>query len=234
MKLRSRLQKMADEIKQGETMADIGTDHGFLPIYLYQQGICPRVILADISRGSLDKAVENCRACIPAADLDFRLGDGISVLNKGEVDDIVIAGMGGALIADIMGSDPELSHSFRKFILQPRNNIGLLRQWLYENGYAITREQLAAEGRFICVVITAEYDPEKTNVEEDFEYPDSLAGFRNELTVEYLSRERNKYIKIVDNIEKNSNNTENESELAKKHIETIDRLLKEMIFYEEE
>lgn len=234
MKLRSRLQKMAAEITKGETMADIGTDHGFLPIYLYKTGICPKVILTDISSGSLEKAAENCRLLEPDADFDCRLGNGISILNKGEVDDIAIAGMGGALIAEIMGDDPELSHSFKKFILQPRNNIGLLRQWLYENGYAVTREQLAREGRFICVVMTAEFAPEAAVMQTDFEYPDSLLEHRNELTVEYLQREREKHAAIVRRIEKNSSNAAEEGKLAKKHIETIDRLLKEMNFCEKE
>ena len=71
MKLTPRLQKIADEIKPGETMADIGTDHGFLPLFLWEQGISPQVIMADISKGSLDKAAENCRRAAISADCAF-------------------------------------------------------------------------------------------------------------------------------------------------------------------
>ena len=74
MKLTPRLQKIADEIKPGETMADIGTDHGFLPLFLWEQGISPQVIMADISKGSLDKAAENCRLLAPDTDFDLRTG----------------------------------------------------------------------------------------------------------------------------------------------------------------
>ncbi|MBR5230415.1 MAG: tRNA (adenine(22)-N(1))-methyltransferase TrmK, partial [Firmicutes bacterium] len=80
VKLTPRLQKIANEIKAGETMADIGTDHGFLPIYLWEEGISPNVIMADISRGSLDKARDNCRMLHPEQEFDLRLGSGIEVL----------------------------------------------------------------------------------------------------------------------------------------------------------
>ena len=72
MKLTPRLQVIANEIQQGETMADIGTDHGFLPLYLWEKGISPQVIMADISRGSLEKAAENCRFLICGLAADWR------------------------------------------------------------------------------------------------------------------------------------------------------------------
>ena len=79
-------------------MADIGTDHGFLPVYLWEAGISPHVIMADISRGSLDKARDNCEMLHPGQDFDLRLGSGIEVLADGEVDAVAIAGMGGILM----------------------------------------------------------------------------------------------------------------------------------------
>jgi tRNA (adenine22-N1)-methyltransferase len=85
----------------------------------------------------------------------FRVGDGISVLDRGEVDTIVIAGMGGMLIRDIMSADFELTCSFRKYILQPRKRQGHLRKWLLENGFTIIHEDLVEEGRFIPEIITA-------------------------------------------------------------------------------
>lgn len=105
MKLTPRLQKIADEIKPGETMADIGTDHGFLPLFLWEQGISPQVIMADISKGSLDKAAENCRLLAPDTDFDLRLGSGLEVLAPAEVDTVVMAGIGGNLICELLGKD---------------------------------------------------------------------------------------------------------------------------------
>lgn len=191
MKLTPRLQKIADEIKPGETMADIGTDHGFLPLFLWKQGISPQVIMADISKGSLDKAAENCRLLAPDTDFDLRLGSGLAVLAPGEVDTVVMAGIGGNLICELLGKDLQKSWSFTKYILQPRRHIGRLRFWLYDNGFSITNEQLVREGKFICEVLTV--IPKEVamtrqmNAEDiEYEFPLSLVRFRNDLTAEYL------------------------------------------------
>ncbi len=154
--LSRRLQKIADRIDNGKTMADIGTDHGFLPIYLIENDISPFVVMTDVSRPSLMKGSENLDML--GADRSrarFRVGDGISVLDIGEVDTVVIAGMGGMLIRDIMSADFELTCSFRKYILQPRKRQGHLRKWLLENGFTIIHEDLVEEGRFIPEIITA-------------------------------------------------------------------------------
>lgn len=191
MKLTPRLQKIADEIKPGETMADIGTDHGFLPLFLWEQGISPQVIMADISKGSLDKAAENCRLLAPDTDFDLRLGSGLEVLAPAEVDTVVMAGIGGNLICELLGKDLQKSWSFSKYILQPRRHIGRLRFWLYDNGFSITNEQLVREGKFICEVLTVVPKEvamtRQMNAEDiEYEFPLSLVRFRNDLTAEYL------------------------------------------------
>ena len=154
IKLTDRLQVLADQIKQDETMADIGTDHGFLPIYLWENEISPKVIMADISPGSLDKARVNCYENYPDVKFDLRLGNGIQILENGEVDAVVIAGMGGKLMTEILGENLEKSKSFSKLILQPRNGQAKLRSWLLENGFSIVKESLVRENKYICEVIT--------------------------------------------------------------------------------
>ena len=162
-----RLKRIAANIEKGETMADIGTDHGFLPLYLYETGRCPRVIMTDISMYSLEKARENTRRYYEQTstrfkekgdhsdNIVFRVGDGISVLDNGEVDAVVMAGIGGNLICDILRDDPEKSRSFSKYVLQPRRHPGILRHFLLNNGFNITGESLVREGKFICEIITA-------------------------------------------------------------------------------
>ena len=137
--LTDRLQMIADEIKQGETMADIGTDHGFLPLYLWENGISPSVIMCDISEPSLA---------------------------------IVIAGMGGLLIHDILAADMEKTCSFSKYIFQPRNHAAHLRYWLVSNGFSIVKNQLVREGKFICEVITVL--PPKSSKNGDTDLSDTL------------------------------------------------------------
>lgn len=171
--LTKRLEAIAEIIEEGETMADIGTDHGYLPMYLSKEGICPHVIMTDVSKGSLKKAKENCEDICPGETFDLRLGNGLKILEENEVDDVVIAGMGGVLISDILGKDMDKSKAFKKIIMQPRTAQGRLRHWLIKNGFAITGEKLVREGRFICEIITASYG----EVDEDMKLedgPDSI------------------------------------------------------------
>ena len=95
-------------------MADIGTDHGFLPVALWEQGICPNVILADVNQGPLDRAKSNAALSHPGVEFDCRLGDGLKVIQPGEVDVIAIAGMGGTLMTEILGEDLEKTWSYKK------------------------------------------------------------------------------------------------------------------------
>jgi tRNA (adenine22-N1)-methyltransferase len=155
IKLSDRLQKIADFIEPGESVADVGTDHGFLPIALWEQGKSPHVILSDINAGPLEKARFNINKYFPEKEFDIRIGSGIQTIRPAEVDDIVIAGMGGLLIAEILGDDLEKSRSYKKLILQPRNAQNKLRAWLLENGFTIRDEVLVRERKYLCEIIQA-------------------------------------------------------------------------------
>ncbi len=158
-RLSDRLQLIANRINEGETMADIGTDHGFLPIYLRNSGKSPKVIMADVSTPSLEKGRKNAHMMVRDMsmldDIDFRVGDGLAVLDHGEVDAVVIAGMGGKLIRDIMAADMSLTKTIKKFIMQPRIGQGHLRKWLIENGFVIIAEDVVIEGDYMPEIITA-------------------------------------------------------------------------------
>lgn len=211
-------------------MADIGTDHGFLPIYLWEAGICPRVIMADISRGSLDKARDNCRMLHPEQEFDLRLGSGIEVLGNGEVDAVAIAGMGGILMTEILGVDLAKAHSFRRLILQPRNHVGKLRYWLLNNGFKIVNEQLVREGKFICEILTVEPIEVAVSMNQDeddieYEFPHSLIRFRNDLTEEYLQRKLTLEMRILESMAMGSQTTDAQMKRQKYRIEYLQYLL---------
>jgi len=155
IKLSDRLQRIADLIEQGETVADIGTDHGFLPVFLWESGKSPHVILSDVNEGPLEKAKANINRYYPEKEFDLRIGNGIQSLRSAEVDTVVIAGMGGQLISEILGEDLEKTKSYKKLILQPRNAQDKLRKWLLENGFEITDEALVRERKYICEIILA-------------------------------------------------------------------------------
>ena len=156
MRLSDRIHKLAEKIEKGETAADIGTDHGYVPMLLVRNGISPNVIMSDISESSLAKAMETFSMCkIDASEDSFRVGDGLETIENGEVDVIIIGGLGGLTIIEILSVDLEKSKSYKKLVLQPRKHSGELRHYLYTHGWDIVDEDLAKEGKFVCEIISA-------------------------------------------------------------------------------
>jgi tRNA (adenine22-N1)-methyltransferase len=158
MRLSKRIYALADNIIDGDSIADIGTDHGYVPMLLVKQGKSPRVIMSDISEGSLAKARETFAACglnDRVSDTDFRVGDGLQTIESGEVDELIIGGLGGHTIKGILAHDESKSRSFKRLVLQPRKHSGTLRYYLYTHGWNIEAEKLAEEGKFACEIITA-------------------------------------------------------------------------------
>lgn len=189
VKLSDRLQKIADFIEPGESIADIGTDHGFLPIALWESGKSPYVILSDINDGPLEKARANINKYFPEKEFDLRIGSGIKTLKPAEVDAIVVAGMGGLLIAEILEDDLAKSRSYKKWILQPRNGQDKLRGWLLEHGFAIKDEVLVREGKYLCEIILAVPDSQNLKSEPgilDLEISPILFAKKDPLLVEFI------------------------------------------------
>ena len=236
IKLTPRLKMLAMEINEGETMADIGTDHGFLPIFLIQNKISPYAIMADISKGSLQKAEDNCKInLIPDKDrFDLRLGSGIQILKTGEVDAVVIAGMGGILMTEILGYDIDKSKSFKRIILQPRSQIGFLRYWLYNNGFSISKEQLVREGTNICEVLTV--IPKEMAITRgmdsecvEYEFPHTLVDFKGELTLEYLSKNLKKEEFILSQMKKSKEKDYSKIRHQKYRVEYLNYLIEKIM-----
>ncbi len=164
MQLSDRLLAIASYISPGEKVADIGTDHGLLPIFLYRNNIASNVILCDLKEGPLEKAKDNLDIFMPGYEADLRLGNGLETLEPKEVDTVIIAGMGGGMITSILSQDPSKTKSFRKYILQARSQQKELRIWLYKQGYSIVSEKLVREGKYICEIIVV-----NTSVPADME-----------------------------------------------------------------
>ncbi len=174
MRLSKRIYALADNVIDGDSIADIGTDHGYVPMLLMKQGRSPRVIMSDISEGSLAKARETFAACRlndVVDESDFRIGDGLQTIGAGEVDELIIAGLGGHTIRNILDDDEAKSKSFKRLILQPRKHSGTLRYYLYTHGWDIESETLAEEGKFACEIITA-VPSDKNRREADYSEDD--------------------------------------------------------------
>ncbi|MCA0384061.1 MAG: class I SAM-dependent methyltransferase [Firmicutes bacterium] len=136
-----RIRKMATHINEIgsliHSVADIGTDHGYLPFLLHETGTVKRSILCDINKGPLENAKKTFEHLSLKADCEFRLGSGMVPLKPAEVDLVVIAGMGGGLIRDILSYDLSKTKRFKYFLLQPMTEQDRLREWLEEQGLEI-------------------------------------------------------------------------------------------------
>ena len=135
-------------------VADLGTDHGYLPIYLAQHHLASAIFAADLRQKPLERAIRNARAFGVAEQIDFRLSDGLSAFAPEEVDAVVCAGMGGDLILHILASTPWLST--QTLILQPQSSGQDVRRYLCSHGFAIRAERLVEEGGFLYSVLRAE------------------------------------------------------------------------------
>lgn len=156
MNIGSRLEAIANLIIPKCVLADIGTDHAYLPVYLLQQKQIAAAIAGDIAEGPC-KAAETTVAMYGMKNkVQVRLGSGLSVLKVGEADCISIAGMGGSTIVEILSANIEIARSARRLVLQPQTGAPGLRKWLLENGWDIVDEELVIDNKRLYEIIVAE------------------------------------------------------------------------------
>lgn len=196
--LTPRLQCIADHAK-GRVIADIGTDHAYIPIELIEKGIADRVIAGDIKEGPLEIAMQNIKSHGLTDKIETRLGGGLSILGKSETDTIIIAGMGGEMIEKILREDEETAQG-SSLILQPMNSQYELRKYLLFNNYKILEEDIAVEGikvYNIMVVESGKQDGFKTDIE--YHLPKYLTGhkyFKN-----LYDKKRREFMKVISGLE---------------------------------
>lgn len=167
--LGKRLALCAAMVRQGSRLADIGTDHAYLPVWLTLRGRVAGAVAADVRPGPLSRAEENIRRYGAEGVVTARLSDGLDAVQPQEADDIVFAGMGGVLISRILLRTPWLKDPRKRLILQPMTSVEDLRRCLSELGFAVLREQAAQEDGHIYTVMLCRYDP--ADCETDRLYP---------------------------------------------------------------
>lgn len=156
MKLDGRLKLIVDSIPQCRILADIGTDHAYIPIHAARQGKCERAVAADLRKGPIRMAQANISRYGLQDVIETRLGDGLEPIGIEECEIIVIAGMGGPLIRKILSDSLKKAQKARRLLLQANNAVDALRRWLYENGFEISSEKLAEDaGKLYCLIETA-------------------------------------------------------------------------------
>lgn len=188
--LDSRLLKIAEMVPVGAKVADIGTDHAFLPVYLIESQIASKVIASDVREGPLAVACKNVQKSTASDNIDLRLSDGLDKISAEEVDTVIIAGMGGELISDIINRAEWLKNSKYKIILQPMSSAPELRMFLSKNNFEIIREQAVLSVGRIYSVIEAGYTGNECRQDPLFCYIGGLTKNITEESLVYIKRVR--------------------------------------------
>ena len=184
--LDSRLSLCASFVRNGCKLADIGTDHAYLPVYLCQKGVCKSAIAADINPDPL-KSGQNTIARYGLSDIiQTRLSDGLTAISPDEADDIVIAGMGGELIAKIIGGWEYSRDREKRFILQPMTKSELLISWLCKNGFEIIDQDCCVASGKCYTVLLVEYSGEPREYGEIYPYLGGLDPQKSETHLRFV------------------------------------------------
>ena len=204
--LSKRMQMVADMVTKGSVLADIGCDHGFVSIYLVEQGICNRVIAMDVNEGPLLRAKEHIEERGLTEYIDIRLSDGMEKLALGEADSILIAGMGGRLVIRILSDYIEKAKALKEVILQPQSELHLVRQFLTTQGFHILKENMVEENGKYYPSIKAVWRTDSADSLQEVEmwYGPCLLTDKHPVLKEYLEREKGKFLQISDEIQYSS------------------------------
>lgn len=209
MKLSPRLKCVASFVKKDARVVDVGTDHGYIPVYLVENNISKKIIATDINKGPLNKAKRLIQLRQYEDYIETRLGNGLEVLNPKEVDTAIIAGMGGLLITEIIAGAENVVKNIDTFILQPMVASDLVRKFLYSNNFKIIDEKLAKEEEKIYEIIVAQHGKDKLEKEIHLEIGKCLINNRDKLLNDFIRKKICEIDKILYKMEgKNSKKAE--------------------------
>ncbi len=213
MMIGRRLSTIASMAIKCNVVADIGTDHAYIPISLVENGTATKAIASDIAQGPLDKARSNIGAKALSGSIETRLGSGLDTLEPGEADVIVISGMGGILMRDILIRGEAVSRSATQLVLSPHSDIPEVRRFLVESGYFIVDENIVKEeGKYYFILDVRNVKPADTDdkistlgmCDNDYLFGNCLKRKKGSIFGEYLMREIDKSNLIIKTLNVNS------------------------------
>lgn len=211
MQISKRLEAVAAMVTSGSILADIGTDHAYIPIYLAEKGIIPGAIAMDVNRGPLEKAREHIDRFALEEKIETRLSDGLDALEPGEVGSVLIAGMGGPLTVRILRDGKSKLTGCGELILQPQSDIKMVRAYIEDTGWKIVKEEIVCEeGKYYPMMRTVPsgdkegQQPAQENKKMspmELRFGPLLLKERHPVLRDYLLREKRLNGRILDSLE---------------------------------
>lgn len=221
MQLSKRLTAVANMVTPGNRVVDVGTDHGYVPIYLVETKRVPNALAMDINLGPLERANKHIIQHGLESYIKTRRSDGVNALKKNEGETLIIAGMGGGLVIKILTQGKEVLSTFKEFILQPQSEISQVRQYLQEHNFQVVEEKFLEEDGKYYTLIKA-----KKGVMEPFspiylKYGKQLMEEKSQVLKEFLIREQSQYEKVRKNL------LSKKTPLALKRLKEIEKELED-------
>lgn len=190
-KLDKRLMSCAEYVRKNSKVADIGTDHAYLPIYLIKTGKIQYAIASDIRKGPLLNAEKNLKKYHILDKVDLRLSDGLEKIKGEEVDDIIVAGMGGEIIVDILSKADWIKDKNKRLILQPMSMEEKVRKFLHNEKFKIIKEKITVSENKIYNIMCAEFFGKDYEITELYPFIGILGSNLNAETEIYISKKIN-------------------------------------------
>lgn len=190
--LNKRLMACAEYVNGGGVVCDIGTDHAHLPIYLVENGICKTAYACDVASGPLESASKSVESAGLGGSIRLIRSDGLDSVPEDGISDIVIAGMGGELIVDIL-SRAEWIKDGVNLVLQPNTKEVLLIKWLYGNGFRVVSKKACIDGRFTYIILKAAYTDEDCQISE-FDCIAAGLDQKDEASAAYIKKHADRFL----------------------------------------
>lgn len=198
MRLSPRLQMVADMVRRGVAVADIGTDHAYLPVYLILQKVCPRALACDLRQEPLRNAAQSIQQYHLQAHIALRQSDGFDALAPSDAEDFILAGMGGTLMQRILARTAWLLDNTKRLILQPMTRAEEVRTWLTENRFSILQENACTDDGRLYIALCAEYTGEQKTYPPSYPYCGALTRCPAPEARQYIQRQYRRLKKRAD------------------------------------
>lgn len=202
IKISKRLETVASFVKKGSYVVDIGTDHGYIPIWLVEQGVVASAIAMDIGKGPLERAKEHIALHQLERQIETRLSNGLQVLQPEEVDTAIIAGMGGKLILQILKEGSHMWNTISMFIVSPQSDLDVFRQEICQMGLVIEDETMVVEeGKFYTIMVLKKGTMNQQQ-EYEYKYGSKLIEKKHPVLLEFLEKEFHQLVEIQQQVAK--------------------------------